>query len=304
MTRLLALLASITAAPAFAWGSAGHAIIAEIAWRELSPGARAELEALLSGNEHGTSLPEIASWADAVRPQEAYHWSAPLHYVNMPPDASGYDHARDCPEVGCVVSAIDRFARELADESLPLEHRREALMFLVHFVGDMHQPLHGGRAEDRGGNDIHITLYDRETNLHRAWDSQLLEAHDASPWPVIAERLAAGVDATDRILWLADTHERDWIATAGRWAYESHALAERYCYIIAPGETLGVAYVNTAAPVIEARLSQAGIRLGAVLQWCLDQPTAAAPTETEPAETEPAAADEGLAPVAAEPAGE
>jgi hypothetical protein len=302
MTRFIALLASLAAAPAFAWGSAGHSIIAEIAWRELSPEARAELEALLAGNEHGTLLPEIASWADAVRPQEAYQWSAPLHYVNMPPEASGYDHARDCPEVGCVVSAVDRFARELADESLPVEQRREALMFLVHFVGDMHQPLHGGRAEDRGGNDIHITLYDTPTNLHRAWDSQLLEAHDASPWPVLTERLYATIDPTDRILWLADTHEQDWIATAGRWAFESHSLAERYCYIIAPGETVGVAYVNTAAPVIEARLAQAGVRLGAVLQWCADQEPPAEPIEPVGSESsEPA---EGLAPVAAEPAGE
>jgi hypothetical protein len=299
------LSAGMTTA-ALGWGGDGHAIVADIAWRELSPEAQAKVAELLDGFEAGTTIQEIGSWADAVRPTEAYQWSAPLHYVNMPPEASGYDHTRDCPEVGCVVSAIDRFARELSDESLPTEQRREALLFLVHFVGDMHQPLHGGRAQDRGGNDIQITLFDTPTNLHRAWDSQLLAAHDASPWPLIAERLAVEIDATDRIAWLADTFERDWTATAGRWAYESHHLAEQFCYIINTGDTVGSDYVQLSAPVIEARLSQGGVRLAAVLEWCLsDQPEPAltpamTPAETPDVEAQPAEAapQEELAPEA------
>ncbi|MGP1272179.1 MAG: S1/P1 nuclease [Phycisphaerales bacterium] len=271
MRRMLTLLiAGLIAWPAFGWGRDGHAIIAAIAWKELSPAAQASITELLEG----ASLEEIASWADAVRPQDEYRWSAPLHYVNMPADASAYDHERDCPEVGCVVSAIDRFAREVADESLPLEARREALMFLVHFVGDLHQPLHGGRAEDRGGNDIEILFYGRPTNLHRAWDSQILEAFDGSPWPTIEARLYASINAVDRVAWLADYHDEDLIATAGRWAYESHKLAEVYCYgKVSTGDEVERAYVDETIAVVLTRLSQGGVRLGAVLESALGEET-------------------------------
>ena len=257
------VLAIIVAAPAFGWGRDGHAIIAAIAWKELSPETQASITELLEG----ASLEEIASWADAVRPQDEYRWSAPLHYVNMPPDASAYLHDRDCPEVGCVVSAIDRFATEINDLSLPIEQRREALKFLVHFVGDLHQPLHGGRAEDRGGNDIEIAFYGNPTNLHRAWDSQILEAFDGSPWPTIEAKLYAGINAIDRGAWLADYHEGDLIASAGRWAFESHLLAEVYCYgKVQTGDELGRAYVDETIAVVMTRLSQGGVRLGAVLE--------------------------------------
>ncbi len=256
------------ASPASAlWGRDGHAIVAEIAWRELSPETQAAITELLADAEHGTTIQETASWADAVRPQDAYRWSAPLHYVNMAPDAAEYDHARDCPDQGCVVSAIQRFRDEVRDTSLPIEQRREALMFLVHFVGDLHQPLHGGRAEDRGGNDIEITFYGRETNLHRIWDFSILEAHDGSPWPVKAERLYASISDHDRIAWLADFHDEDMLATSGRWAFESHALAEDYAYgLVEHGAALSADYVTATIDVAEVRLMQGGVRLTAVLE--------------------------------------
>ncbi len=275
------------AAPASAlWGRDGHAIIAEIAWRELSPETQAAISGLLAGAEHGTTIQETASWADAVRPQDAYRWSAPLHYVNMPPNASEYQHTRDCPDEGCVVSAIQRFRDEVRDTSLPIEARREALMFLVHFVGDLHQPLHGGRAEDRGGNDIEVTFYGRESNLHRIWDSSILEAHDASPWPVKAERLHAAISGHDRIAWLADFHDEDMLATAGRWAFESHALAEDYAYgLVENGSDLSVNYVNATVDVAELRLLQGGVRLAAVLETAF-APTAESASATRDAESE------------------
>lgn len=275
MRALLTLALVLSAAtPAHAWGPDGHAIIAEIAARELSPETAAKITELLEANPAGTSLVEIASWADAVRPTEPYRWSAPLHYVNMPADATGYDHARDCPPneegYGCVVSAVDRFARELGDESLTAEQRIEALMFLVHFVGDLHQPLHGGRQEDRGGNDIAITFLGTETNLHRAWDSQILEAiTGGQPWPIVADELHANIGDLHRVAYLADTANGNWIDTAGRWAFESHHLAEAHCYIIGNGETVGIDYAMDVAPVVLVRLQQAGVRLAAVLEHAM-----------------------------------
>ena len=247
------------------WGRDGHAIIAEIAWRELSDETKAEIKLLLGE----ASLPEIASWADVVRREAGYEWSGPLHYVNMPADAAEYDSERDLPPQGNIVSAIDRFAAEVKDRTLPAKQRGEALMFLVHFVGDLHQPLHAGRAEDRGGNSIELTFYERPMNLHAVWDYGILEGVSEEPWPVRTERLYAEITGTDRIAWLADTHTGDLSVTAGRWAVESHILAERYCYVVEPGSAIGAEYAEKSAPIAELRLAQAGIRLAAVLEDCL-----------------------------------
>lgn len=262
---LCLLAACLALATLGGWGRDGHAIIADIAWRELSPEAQAEIKALLGE----ASLPEVASWADVVRREAGYEWSGPLHYVNMPPDAAAYDPARDLPPEGNVVSAIDRFAAELKDRSLPAKQRGEALMFLVHFVGDLHQPLHGGRAEDRGGNSIELTFYEKPMNLHGVWDYGILEAVSQDPWPVRAERLFGEITPVSRIDWLSTTHTGDLSATAGRWATESHMLAERYCYSVEAGSTIGAEYAEASLPVVELRLKQAGIRLAAVLEDCL-----------------------------------
>lgn len=263
---ILALAAMcVTLALLGGWGRDGHAIIAEIAWRELSDEAKAEIRALLGE----ASLPEIASWADVVRRESGYEWSGPLHYVNMPPDAAAYDPVRDLPPEGNVVSAIDRFAAELKDRSLPAKQRGEALMFLVHFVGDLHQPLHGGRAEDRGGNSIELTFYEKSMNLHAVWDYGIFEATTQDPWPVQMERLHTEIEPIDRVDWLSTTHTGDLSLTAGRWATESHLLAERYCYSVAPGSAIGEEYAKASLPIAELRLKQAGIRLAAVLEDCL-----------------------------------
>ncbi|MEL7238496.1 MAG: S1/P1 nuclease [Planctomycetota bacterium] len=284
MFRSLAVVACIAvASPADAlWGRDGHAIIADLAWRELSAETQAAINELLTDSEHGKTIQETASWADAVRPQDAYRWSAPLHYVNIPIGASGYDHARDCPDVGCVVSAVQRFRDEVRDTSLPIDQRRQALMFLVHFVGDLHQPMHGGRAQDRGGNDIDITFYGRETNLHRIWDSSILQAHDGSPWPVKAERLHGAISDNHRLAWLADFHEEDMLATAGRWAYESHMLAERFAYgLVDSGDSLSANYVTATIGVSELRLLQGGVRLAAVLETAFDYESISAETVSD-----------------------
>jgi len=251
------------------WGKEGHAIIAQIAWDELSPEAKTEIRTLLGD----TGLPEIASWADSVRHEPNYKWSAPLHYVNMPADADAYVHERDCPPQGCVVSAIDRFATVLADHDKSPQERGEALMFIVHFVGDVHQPLHGGRAEDRGGNSIEVTFRGEETNLHRVWDYGIIEAASDEPWPEQAKALEHEITEQDRIVWLASETPDNWIATAGRWAFESHRLAEMYAYPVHSGDELGQAYIDHCDPVVNVRLKEAGIRLASVLEACLvDQP--------------------------------
>lgn len=252
------------------WGPDGHAIIAEIAWREMTPEAQRRAKELLSGEE----MASVASWADGVRRDGAYAWTGPLHYVNLSADATGYDHARDCPDAGCVVSGVRDFAALTVDGGADEKTRREALMFVIHFVGDLHQPLHAGRGVDRGGNDIKTVFFGAERNLHSVWDSGILDRaggrSEPEAWPLVAERLSAGIDAADRLAWLADADGTDLAGTAGRWVFESHRLAERYCYPVTPGAAIGEAYVAETLGVVELRLSQAGVRLGAMLNGLLD----------------------------------
>lgn len=269
----LAVTLSLFVAVSGGWGRDGHSIVAEIAWRELSEEARKEIKALLGDS----SLAEVSSWADAVRREDDYRWSAPLHYVNLPIDATEYNNERDCPADGCVVSAIEHFAGVLKDRSNTPQERGEALMFLIHFVGDLHQPMHAGRAEDRGGNSIDLNFLGEETNLHRIWDSGILNASSQETWVERTDRLYNEIDEMDKLTWLAGTASSDWQATAGRWAFESHNLAEQHAYILEPNSEVGEDYVLKAAPIAELRLSQAGIRLAAMLEECLGKGS----TETE-----------------------
>lgn len=258
-----AALASLTLLAG--WGREGHAIVAQLAWMDLTPEVQAKVAALLEPE----AMAEVGSWADAVRPTDEYRWSAPLHYVNMPEHATRYIHDRDCPDVGCVVSAIDDFAATLADQDAPREERVEALKFLIHFVADLHQPLHAGRGEDRGGNDIDTIFYGRERNLHSVWDSGIIQGADLGAWPTWAGRLSVFIDESDRIAWTADANPDDWANTAGRWAYESNRLAFEYAYIVEPGAEIGDEYVQHTLPVVELRLQQAGVRLADLLNEVL-----------------------------------
>lgn len=263
VTRTLAALLSL--ALLGAWGRDGHAIIAEIAVREMTPAARTRAAEILAGQE----LPAIASWADQVRPQGAYRWTAPMHYVNLPEGTKAYDHAEHCPDEGCVVSAVYDFSRLVVDD-VDQRTREDALKFLVHFVGDLHQPLHAGRPDDRGGNDVETTFLGRARNLHSVWDSGVLNAGDPEAWPLIADRLWNRIDDQDRLAWLADADRDDLIATAGRWVFESHRLAERFAYTVGPGAVLDEGYVGRCLPVVHLRLQQGGVRLGALLNQLLD----------------------------------
>ncbi len=122
--------------------------------------------------EPGESLADISIWADSVRRDRPE--SGPWHYVNVPITEPEYN-ARFCGEKGCVVGKIEDFRKDLANKNLPRAKRREALLFLVHFVQDMHMPLHVGDNHDRGGNDHQVQFFGEGSNLHRVWDSGMIE---------------------------------------------------------------------------------------------------------------------------------
>ena len=180
MHRLLFVAAFATlawAAPARdarAWGKVGHRVATLAAEHRLTPAARSKIHELL---DTGETLADASLWADQYR--RAVPGSGAWHYVNVPLSEVHYD-ARFCPPTGCIVSKIRELRATLASDAAPREERQRALRLLVHFVEDLHQPLHVGDLGDRGGNDLQVQFFGRGTNLHRLWDEEIIERHGTS----------------------------------------------------------------------------------------------------------------------------
>lgn len=242
------------------WSAQGHRVIAEVAWLHLSPGTRDRVSALLDG----LSFAETSTWADSVRPMRRE--TAPFHYVNIPTWATRFEPREHCPEDACVIRAIERFRLVLADRSAPAPDRTEALRFLVHLIGDMHQPLHVGDQADRGGNDRHLTLSGRETNLHSIWDGDVVRAlapSEATLLQRVAAR-AAAVGADELAAWTAGT------VTA--WAMEGQAISRDRSYRLPGDGVIGREYLDAQVEVVETQLAKAAVRLAFVLSEALAAP--------------------------------
>ena len=265
--RILAgLLAALAVAPAVhAWGRQGHAIVAELAQRRLSPAAEAEVERLLAP-EHTRSLADIASWADELRGDDSRadlaKATGKLHYINFRADDCVYVPPRDCADGQCVVGGLDRYVAVLADRTQPDAARLEALKFVVHFVGDIHQPLHAGYRDDKGGNEFQVQFQGKGSNLHKVWDSGMLYTRNLE-WPAYADLLAAqGAVTLPKPIQPLDN-------PYAQWAEESCKISK------APGfypdkHEIDDAYVAVERPVAEERLREAGKRLADVLNKTLD----------------------------------
>ena len=217
---------------AWAWGNEGHQIIALIAADRLTTAARAEVADLLGGDARPT-MANASTWADYIRP--ARPESAPWHYVNIEITASGYNAATDCPAENCVVAQVEKDARIVADHKLAKPVRAEALRFLIHFAGDLHQPLHCADNHDRGGNEVSVLIGAQETNLHSVWDTDVVAALGQDPEHV-ASALGAQISSADEASW-------------GRgspvdWANESFRIAKHAIYSSLRGEG------GTQAPII------------------------------------------------------
>lgn len=177
---LLCLPLAFLPAASFAWGAKAHRAIATEAYAQLSPKARTDVDTLLA-LEPGATLASISTWADEHRSPATARW----HFVNIAADAGcHYVAERDCPGGACVVGAIERQAAVFRSTA-PAQERLKALKYLVHLVADVHQPLHAGQAEDKGGNRYQVHAFGRGTNLHAVWDSGLVEADTSlfSAWP-------------------------------------------------------------------------------------------------------------------------
>ena len=246
---------------ALAWGPEGHEVVALIAQQHLTPAAANAVEALLALEpEAGATLASVASWADRIRDKSTAAW----HYVNLPRDADcQYAAGRDCPGGECVVGALEAQVKRLASSALPAE-RLEALKWVVHLVGDLHQPLHVGFADDRGGNTYQLQAFGKGSNLHAVWDSGLL--HEIEP---NAAALAARLDAADAATRLPPrpSPSQPLGFAPAAWAQQSCLIASRADFY--PPRELPAAYAQTFGPVVEAQLRDAGLRLAATLNAAL-----------------------------------
>lgn len=258
---LLFIASFILPSGAFAWGGEGHRIVAQIAASELTPRAKAQVETLLGGD----SMADVSKWADTIKFHR--HETSPWHYVDIEINSQGYDPARDCPTGDCVVAQIERDERIVGDRSLAMPVRAEALKFLIHFVGDLHQPLHCADNHDRGGNEIKVILGRHSTNLHAVWDSDVVKALGRDPEEVAAE-LEQQIAPQQLAQW-----QRGSVVD---WANGSFQIARReiYGHLIGQGSTdapiiLDPEYARDQRAVVSRQLQKAGARLAYLLNQAL-----------------------------------
>lgn len=183
-TLLFALSASSTA---HAWGAEGHRLIADLADVQLTAVARAEVARLLAA-EPGATMASVSTWADEIRSRETASW----HYVNPPRGSCSYDRVRDCEDGHCAVDALDKQIAVLKSKSADGERLR-ALKWVIHLVGDIHQPLHAGFKVDKGGNLYQVQAYGRGTNLHALWDGILIRKRPGGLDALRASATTAGI---------------------------------------------------------------------------------------------------------------
>jgi hypothetical protein len=275
MRRVLTLSAAVIAltllipSTLVGWGHEGHEIVASLAQTCLTENAKAGIRSLIGD----ASLASISNWADDVRPDrdETYNW----HFVDIPKDASGFSDERDCflpnsrhkgsatDHHNCVVDRIEIFKKVLSDSNASRDDRIEALKFLVHFVGDVHQPMHA-IGEAAGGNGIAVSEFGstecgrHSCNLHGAWDSGLIEHTGMGRDAYVAhlEKL------------ISDEH----LSATGSpedWANESHGDAQSAW--MADGAQIDEVYYQKEIKVVDRRLALAGLRLAAVLNEAFAQ---------------------------------
>lgn len=268
MKRLAGLVAVALAlsisSQALAWGPIGHRVTAELAERNISGETRARI-ALILGNE---SLAEASTWPDEERSNPDPFWqeeASPWHYVTLPADTPATEIPH--PPEGDAVTALEKFAAVLRDPRASREDKQLALRFVVHIVGDLHQPFHAGSGTDRGGNDVKVRWFDLETNLHWVWDEGIINQQQLS-YSEYTDRLAKRTTPEEVIEW--------WTPDPAKWIAESAELRDR-AYPVSgqqPGTgsaedpvILSYPYLWQFRAASDQRLMQAGIRMAAYLDW-------------------------------------
>ena len=283
LLTLAAALAALICSQALAWGDLGHEVTALIAYRHLSPTARAALDALLASDTDTLTAGDFASratWADKYR--NAHRETAAWHFVDIEidrpdlkdacfgfPTLQGGQSASQGPAQDCVVNKIDEFAAELKNPSTPAAERLLALKFLIHFMGDLHQPLHAADHHDRGGNCIGLSPpQGAQNNLHAYWDVNVVKALGQSA-AQIAEQLDARLSAADITAWTRGTPQSWAMDTFEVGRHDAYALPSMPTCQSGGSVALPPAYMAQAEKDAATQLLKAAVRLAAVLNDAL-----------------------------------
>ncbi|KAF3431883.1 hypothetical protein FNV43_RR26619 [Rhamnella rubrinervis] len=259
------------------WGAEGHLTICRIAQSRLSKAAADAVEHLLPKYAEN-DLGSVCIWADHVKFR--YHWSSALHFIDTPDNLCTYQYERDCKDEDglkgrCVAGAINNYTAQLLtynSASSQAEYNlTEALLFLSHFIGDIHQPLHVGFTTDRGGNEIDVHWYTRKQNLHHVWDSNIIETAEERFYNTNVEKLVDAIQKNISTEWAdqvkgwegcsankkacPDIYASEGIKAACNWAYKN----------VTENSTLEDDYFLSRLPIVNLRLAQGGVRLAATL---------------------------------------
>jgi hypothetical protein len=236
-----------------AWGMLGHRVVAQIADNNLNPKARLALKVIL-GNE---SLAMGSNWADFVKSDKSYDYLYNWHFVNFSAGLSSAD-IKGMLKADTTVNAYTKMnflIRELKKKDLPKAQKIIYIRLLVHIVGDVHQPMHTGRAEDKGGNDIKLTWFGKSSNLHSVWDTELVESQQLSY-----------TEYTQAINFCSAKQKAEWQhAPINAWITETYGMAQNIYGGVTLGDKLSYRYIYDNLNSVNNQLLKGGIRLGGLL---------------------------------------
>lgn len=240
-----------------AWGAEGHSIVADIAASMLTTKAQAAVASYIPGQ----IMPNVSSVPDTYDHTAEGQWSEPLHFIDMLRSQTGYDPAINCKPL-CVVGGIQNYTQRLTKNyTATLMEEPSALVFLIHLVGDVHQPLHVGWADDVGGNTVKVRFYGQSTELHAVWDTSMITRYN-NKWVSFSQELQTTIKSNSTIL---EKYTKDMDPVT--WANESFGFVQTDVYVGVTGSNpdLTDTYYNHQIPIIKQRLMAGGIRLGTLL---------------------------------------
>lgn len=232
----------------FSWGQTGHRVTAAIAEQHLSWKAKRMVHKLLVNED----MAEVSTFSDEMRSNPSEFWkktATPWHYVNVH-EGEVYEKA---PPEGDAVTALEMFSKQLKNKKSSREEKQLALKFIVHIIGDLHQPFHSGTNVDQGGNKVKVRFFNEESNIHRVWDEQLIDNQRLS-YTEWTERLNKKIDKkkikqwnqTDPVIWITESHQ----LRLGLYPEKDRIYYD---------------YQYKAIPIVKQRLQMGGIRLAAYL---------------------------------------
>lgn len=247
---LLIVIATLTSFQAWSWGQIGHRVTGAIAENYLTAEAQSEIAKILP-NE---TLSEASTWPDEMRSNPSEFWkktAGPYHYVTIP---NGKTYAEvGAPAQGDGFSALQLFSAQLKSDQTSLEQKQLALRFIIHIIGDLHQPFHAGDGTDRGGNDVKLKFFWQDSNLHRVWDSGLIDNQQLSytEWSTI---LLAKISKQQAKQWMV-LDPKVWIAES----------AKLRASLYPDSDEISWDYQYQNLPIVKERLKMGGVRIAAYL---------------------------------------